>query len=69
MNQITYNTIIKGLKVGGHQVNVIAVFEEMKQKGLDPDLISYNSIIDYCFKHQDYQNGQKYLQEMQKNGV
>ncbi len=47
---ITYSTLIKGMCRSGQMRKAIALYEEMRHKGLELDEVVFNSLLDGCVK-------------------
>jgi pentatricopeptide repeat protein len=63
----TYTALItafKGKRELGEIKTVISVFEEMKSRGIEPDFLAYNAIIDCLGKAGDTDAMMKYWNEM-----
>lgn len=69
-NLVTYSTIIKGYCTEGRMNQAFELFETMKKaKGLQPDEIAFNTLIDGCGKRGLYEQGMRVLEEMLAAGI
>jgi pentatricopeptide repeat domain-containing protein 1 len=64
LDEITYNTLIKGCGRKKRLSDAIALFEEMKTMGIVPNRISFNSLLDSCVKCNKMNTAWKYYDEM-----
>merc|ERR1719262_270215 len=48
VNTVIYSTILKGFKIQRQPEKVFSVYEEMKQRGITRNTISFNTILDVC---------------------
>ena len=64
LSLITYNTALKVLTSNKCYVEVIGLFQELKDKGLQPDTITYNSVIS-AVKHKSCDLAMHFFDEMQ----
>ena len=66
MDEITYNTLIKGCGRKKRLNDAIALFEEMKTMNISPNRISFNSLLDSCVKCNRMNIAWRYYEEMTK---
>jgi pentatricopeptide repeat protein len=66
LDEITYNTLIKGCGRKKRLNDAIALFEEMKTMNISPNRISFNSLLDSCVKCNRMNIAWKYYEEMTK---
>jgi len=67
LDEITYNTLIKGCGRKKRLNDAISLFEEMKERGITPNRISFNSLLDSCVKCNRMNIAWKYYEEMTKS--
>ena len=48
---ITYNALISAYGEGIQAEQVLKIFEDMKRRGLEPDVIAYSALISACETH------------------
>ncbi len=64
---ITYSTLIKGLCKSGQIHKAIALYEEMRTKGLELDEVLFNSLLDGCVKCDcPFQKTERIISDMTK---
>jgi pentatricopeptide repeat protein len=69
-NIISYSTMLKGRCHAGDIDLAFSILNQMrKQKGLKPDEIMYNSLIDGCAQNSLYTEGMQVFDEMIQDGV
>merc|ERR1719321_968749 len=66
---ITYSTIIKGYCVQGDLEKGLQLFSMMQKKGIRPDAILFNSILDGCAKRQMRSLTDTVLNDMELSGI
>lgn len=64
LDEISYNTLIKGCCKAKKLNRAIDFYEEMKKLGIRPNRITFNSLIDTCVKCGKMIDAWKYYQEM-----
>ncbi len=69
LDEITYNTLIKGCGRKKRLPDAIALFEEMKTMGIVPNRISFNSLLDSCVKCNKMNIAWKYYDEMTRKCI
>ena len=69
LDEITYNTLIKGCGKTKKLADAIFFFEEMKKSGICPNRITYNSLIDTYVKAGKMNEGWRFYEEMIKNNI
>ncbi|CAD2216318.1 Pentacotripeptide-repeat region of PRORP/Pentatricopeptide repeat domain/PPR repeat family/PPR repeat, putative [Angomonas deanei] len=50
----TYNTVLKAARVNDDYDRAFQIFEEMKRKGVLPDIVTYNTLLWLCEQRLDY---------------
>lgn len=67
-----YNMLMKGYISTGSPQSALRVFDEIRQQGLNPDKLTYNTIIFACVRMNDLESAVQIFQEMkdrsQKDG-
>ncbi|CEM21771.1 unnamed protein product [Vitrella brassicaformis CCMP3155] len=66
---ITYSTIIKGYCVQGDLDEALNLFEAMRARGIQPDAILFNSLLDGCAKRQLPELCDKLLGDMRQYNI
>eukprot|EP01017_Pseudomicrothorax_dubius_P044136 TRINITY_DN7436_c0_g1_i1.p1 TRINITY_DN7436_c0_g1~~TRINITY_DN7436_c0_g1_i1.p1 ORF type:complete len:1144 (+),score=400.14 TRINITY_DN7436_c0_g1_i1:97-3528(+) len=69
LDEITYNTLIKGCCRSRRLMQAIAFYDEMKTIGILPNRITYNSLIDTCVKTKKMLIAWKFYEEMQRSEI
>lgn len=64
LDEITYNTLIKGCGRKKRLQDAINLFEEMKEMNIFPNRISFNSLLDSCVKCNKMNIAWRYYDEM-----
>lgn len=67
-NSHTFNSLIHGWSKARDLVKVKAVWEEMKEHGISPDVISYTSLIEAYCSEKDFRKVDELVKEMEENG-
>merc|ERR1719235_567446 len=66
---ITYSTLIKGYCVCGDLDHSLQLFTSMRKKGIRPDAIVFNSLLDGCAKKQMPSLCEQVIRDMESAGV
>merc|ERR1719188_2608122 len=66
---ITYSTLIKGYCVRGELDQAMELFNCMRRKGIRPDAIVFNSLLDGCAKKQMPELCEQVIRDMEAAGV
>lgn len=66
VNRQTFNILLSGWKTSE---DAEAFFAEMRELGIDPDLVTYNSLIDCQCKNRDVEKAYKLLDEMREKEI
>merc|ERR1719453_1827456 len=66
---ITYSTVIKGYCVQGDLEQAVQLFTLMRKRGIQPDQVLFNSLLDGCAKKQMTLVSEQILSDMQASGV
>ena len=53
------------MRYGSHSENALGLVEEVQQKGLEPDVITYSAAISACEKGQQWQCALRLLESVQ----
>jgi len=69
LDEITFNTLIKGCCRSKKLAQAVMFFQEMKQMGVKPNRITYNSLIDTCVKCNRMFEAWQYYDEMVRNEI
>ncbi|KZV51872.1 pentatricopeptide repeat-containing protein [Dorcoceras hygrometricum] len=65
-NLQTFNILLSGWKSAEEAE---AFFVEMREMGVEPDIVSYNCLVDVYCKGRDLEKAHKVMKEMRENGV
>merc|ERR1719478_622918 len=66
---ISYNTRLKGLQKQGNWAEVEVTLEDMRGRGLKPNVVTYNSLINGFIGRGDLSAAWRYLEDMETYGV
>jgi len=66
---VTYNTLIKGHCSQGRVGKAVALLDEMKADGFEPNDVSFNSILNSYVCNRDFDSAWALLQRMQESGT
>jgi pentatricopeptide repeat protein len=66
---ISYNTVLKGLTRQEAWAQVETVLQEMRSRGVKPNVVTYNSLINAFISHGDMASAWRYLEDMESYGV
>jgi len=69
LDEITYNTLIKGCSKARKLNQAISFYEEMRASNIKPNRITYNSLIDTCVKTRKMYRAWQFYDEMIKNSI
>merc|ERR1719298_268433 len=69
LDVISYNTLLKLLMKQGSWAKVEVVLEEMRGRGLKPNVVTYNSLINAFISNGDMASAWRYLEDMETYGV
>jgi len=69
LDQISYNTLLKGYASCGDSRRAEQVMAEMTEVGLPPNDVSYNSLINMAASTGDFNTAWKTIETMERNGV
>ncbi len=69
LDEISFNTLIKGCCRSKKLAQAIMFFQDMKQMGVKPNRITYNSLIDTCVKSEKMREAWQYFDEMVQNEI
>jgi len=69
LDEITYNTLIKGCSKVRKLSKAISFYDEMRLAGLKPNRITYNSLIDTCVKTRKMYQAWRFYDEMINNSI
>lgn len=69
LDEITYNTLIKGCCKSRKLIQAIAFYDEMKIANVKPNKITYNSLIDCSVKSHKMNIAWKFYDEMLKSSI
>eukprot|EP00392_Amoebophrya_sp_AT5.2_P011108 g11183.t1 len=61
---ITYSTLIKGFCQIGHLEKALTYMRHLRERGLSPDELVFNSLLDGCVKANDLQTGIRTFEEL-----
>mmetsp|Transcript_41258 Transcript_41258/g.36601 ORF Transcript_41258/g.36601 Transcript_41258/m.36601 type:complete len:113 (+) Transcript_41258:1215-1553(+) len=64
LDEISFNTLIKGCCKSKQLYQAIGFYEEMKKMGVRPNRITFNSLIDTCVKTNKMIEAWKFYEEM-----
>ncbi|KAG1335268.1 putative pentatricopeptide repeat-containing protein [Cocos nucifera] len=69
LDSAMYSTLIRALFRDGRKGEVVGFLEEMKEKGIKPDTVTYNAMIaGFCEDEKDFDAAFEVLNEMARNG-
>ena len=68
-DRITYSTLIKGFCTHGDLPKAMALMKSMKEQGLAPDAIIYNTVMDGCVGKDKFSLCDELYESMKKEGV
>ncbi|WCJ41063.1 Tetratricopeptide repeat (TPR)-like superfamily protein [Euphorbia peplus] len=63
-NVVSYNSVISGLGLHGYAAKAFVLFEEMSDKGLEPDESTFSALLSTCCHAGLVKNGQEYFKRM-----
>merc|ERR1719453_1364164 len=66
---ITYSTIIKGYCVQGDLEQAIQLFTLMRKRGIQPDQVLFNSVLDGCARKNMTMVAEQIFKDMQASSV
>ena len=66
-NRITYNAMISAYGKGKQMTRALAVFDDMHQAKLQPDLITYNALIRACKR--DWTRAMAFFEDLKAEGL
>merc|ERR1719197_971360 len=69
LDVISYNTMLKLLMKQGSWAKIEVVLEEMRGRGLKPNVVTYNSLINAFISSGDMASAWRYLEDMEAYGV
>lgn len=69
VNTVIYSTLIKGFATARRMDKVLAVYEEMRSKGIPCNTITYNTLLDACAKSCNMNEASKLLEDMRQANV
>nr|CAB3484108.1 unnamed protein product [Digitaria exilis] len=63
-NLVSYSTVIHGLLTEGQHGKAFALLDEMRRQGIIPNVVTYNSIINFWCKAKSIEKAEAILQQM-----
>lgn len=69
LDEVSFNTLIKGCCRNRKLHQAVTLLEEMKQMGIKPNRITYNSLIDTCVKSQKMSDAWRFYDEMNRTNI
>lgn len=69
LNIITYNTVLNGMKKACRFDLCMALYSEMVQHGMEPDLLSYTAVIDILGRSGNIKEALRLFDEMKKKQI
>jgi pentatricopeptide repeat protein len=69
VNAIIYGSVLKGYGRAKKVDRVLAVFDEMIARGIEPALTTFNAVLDACARSGQMQWAHKLLEDMHKRGL
>nr|CAB3486649.1 unnamed protein product [Digitaria exilis] len=63
-NLVSYSTVIHGLLTEGQHGKAFALLDEMRRQGIVPNVVTYNSIINFWCKAKSIEKAEAILQQM-----
>jgi pentatricopeptide repeat protein len=65
---ISYNTLLKGARATG-PLDAMSILEDMRSRNLQPNQVTYNSLINACVSKGDMKTAWSFVEEMQQLSV
>jgi len=65
---ISYNTLLKGARSTG-PLDAMSILEDMRSRNLQPNQVTYNSLINACVSKHDMPAAWRFVEEMERNHV
>jgi pentatricopeptide repeat protein len=69
VNAIIFGSVLKGYGRTKRLERVLAVFDEMTARGIEPALTTFNAVLDACARNGQMERAPGLLQDMQKRGL
>ena len=65
---ISYNTLLKGARATG-PLDAMSILQDMRARNLQPNQVTYNSLINACVSKGDMKTAWSFVEEMQQQSV
>lgn len=67
VDTISYNTLLKASRAG--PLDAMSLLEDMKQRGLAPNQVTYNSLLNVCVSKGDLAQAWRFVEDMEQSGI